>query len=678
MNWEINKRKIVIFTIVLLSVCALAAVGERPVKMQDLMQGYHAVIQTMPEGKILAASSAVGSPAYHRHLVRAGSLTTYMLRVLNTEQQTVEANLKIEEVTDGWSTSLQESKLSLAPGEKKYTMLTLKASPDLPKGSAASVKVGAVISTGKSDEITLEAEITEKHKIYIISLDSFGTEYLRLNSKGTGPASEGDMLTPNVDKMMKTGVYYPLHKVHLISATDGNHAVYLSGAYPGRLGIYSVQIFFFGFDDNGNPITKSNPLDIMYYGEDGKPVTTIFNVVKDPKYGGNPNAFSAYASGKAWVPEHYRNPVFGLDRIATVNDYPDYVIPYPHPHSGEWLRNIFIKAHISKLKDPDLFAWEDNYTVDQAIETINNEDPDIFYLLLSATDMAGHAYGAGYKLDEWNNKGTPDNLADDISKINPHANREGIIETVRNADAQLGRLIEYLRKRGTLDDAIIAIESDHNMETNFFDGPPVQKIMAKTGYSDKKDYFIFTLNQIGAVFFRHHNSPEMAEKLEEALESYRMKNPLTGNMDTPITVMTRNEMRIGIDERTGKRISLPAEVYSEYYIEHPKSGGLQWPDLLLLIDKYYQFPTLGGAGLANIGASQIKVPPVHIFIGGHGSFSTQGALMTISGPGVPSGEIVTEQTYAADLIPTLYRLEGYGIPESVQGKGLPKADPIMR
>ena len=78
-----------------------------------------------------------------------------------------------------------------------------------------------------------------------------------------------------------------------------NHAAYLSGAYPGRLGIYSVNIFLFGFDPSGRPRLKTTPLDaaktagvdLMYYGPTGKPVTTIFNVLKDPAAGGNQPRF---------------------------------------------------------------------------------------------------------------------------------------------------------------------------------------------------------------------------------------------------------------------------------------------------------------------------------------------------------------------------------------------------
>jgi len=671
------KKKFAVFSLCMFIVASVAIGGDKPMKLQDLTQGFHCVAKTMPEGMLLAASSAVGSPAYHRHLVRSGALTTYMLKVENTESKNISVDLKVDSATEGWKATLADSKVELAPGGKKYVMLKVEPSAGLSVGDVATFVVSAMSGSGVSENVTLEAEITEKRKVYIISIDSLGTKYLELNSKGNGRGSEGDWLMPNLRSFIKEGTYYSDHKVHMISATDGNHAVYLSGAYPGRLGIYSVQIFFFGFDAKGRPIAKSTPLDIMYYGKDRKPVPTIFNVAKDPEYGGNPNAFTAYSAGKAWVPEHYRNSVFGLDRIATVNDYADYVTPYPHPHSGKWLRNLYIKVHLHKLKDPDLFAWEDDYTVDQTIETINNEDPDVFYILLSAVDMAGHAYGAGYDLDEWDDRGTPDDLRDDKSRINPHASREGIVKTVKNADKQFGRLLAYLKERGVYEDAIIAVQSDHNMETNYFDGPPLHKILRKTGYSNKKDYFVATINQIGCIFLRHKDDPEMAAALEKAMEEYTMENPVTGNIENPITVLNQEEMKTGIDNYTGKRVTFPEEVYSEYYVKYGKEGDLRWPDFLLLIDKYYQFPTLG-AGLANVGASQIKVPPVHLFIGGHGSLSTQSALMAIRGPGIPVGEIVPGETFASDLVPTLYRLEGYKIPEAVQGKGLPKADPTLQ
>ncbi len=635
------------------------------------------VLTTMPEGTLIAASSAVAAPAYHRHLVRPGSLSTYMIRLLNTEDQAISVDLKLSCVPEEWNAKLAQTSVKLDPGEKRYVRLELRPSSELPVGDVGSVTVKATVSSGKSGEITFEAETTDKHKIYYISIDSLGAEYLKLNAKGNGLGKEGDWLMPNLHSFIKESAYYPNHKVHLISATDMNHATYLSGAYPGRLGLYSVNIFVFGFDEEGQPIIKTTPIDLMYWGKDAKPVTNIFNVVKDPEYGGNPNAFTAYSSGKSWVPEHYRNPAMGLNRIATVKNYPDYVTSYPNPPPKSDLVKKTIRIQFGKIPDPNLYLWEDIYTVDQVIEVVNNEDPDVFYILLGGVDIAGHMYGAAYDFDEWGDRGTPDDLSDDKSKINRSANRQGIINHVKCADEQLGRLIEFLKKRGTFDESIVIVESDHNMETSYFDGPPVHKILKKTGYSPDKDYFVFTASQLGSVYLRR-DAPKIIPVLEKALEEYRMKNPITGELESPMFVMTREEMRTGVDVVTGKHITPPMELYSEYYIEHPKPGGLIWPDILLLTKRHYQFPLIG-AGLANVGAGKMNlpIPPINVHVGAHGGPSTQPALLAIRGPGLPKGTMLSELTRPADVAPTLYRLEGYKIPECVQGKGLPKVDPTM-
>jgi nucleoside-diphosphate-sugar epimerase len=103
---------------------------------------------------------------------------------------------------------------------------------------------------------------------------------------------------------------------------------------------------------------------------------------------------------------------------------------------------------------------------------------------------AGRAFnlGSGKDPSEWDDHNTPDDLSDDISRINKNANRLGIIKTVRSADEQLGRLLNHLKERGAYDDAYIIVESDHNMETNSFVGPPLHKILPESGYSKKTDY----------------------------------------------------------------------------------------------------------------------------------------------------------------------------------------------
>jgi len=311
--------------------------------------------------------------------------------------------------------------------------------------------------------------------------------------------------------------------------------------------------------------------------------------------------------------------------------------------------------------------------MDQAIQVINSEDPDVCYILLGAIDAAGHIYGGAWDLNEWDLKGTPDDLSDDVSKVNRRGNRLGQINTVKTADAQVGRFIEFLKARGTYDDSYIVLESDHNMETNMFAGAKLEEILNKAGYSQKKDYFVFTVSQIGALFARPGiHDPQMMANLEKALESYRMKNPVTGQMECPMVVFDREEMKTGIDKATGERFSPPGELYSEYYIENPRAGGLMWPDMMLFAKKNYQFP-LYGVGLASVGLGKLDIPlpKINIFVGGHGGPSTQHALLSISGPGIPRGQSLDFPSYSSDVAPTLYSLEGYKTPESVQGRVLP-------
>lgn len=636
------------------------------------MAGQKQLTRTMEEGALISASSAKGSPGYHRHLVRPGNATTYEIRLYNSEPQEVTVDLSITEPAVGWSAKLERTSVKLGPGRSAYVKLAFSASDKLRAGTPGSVTVSARTSSGRTGEVTLEAETTAKRKVYYVSIDSFGPEYLALNSKGNGLGKDGDWLTPNLHELIKQGTYFPNHKSHLVAATDMNHASMLSGAYPGKLGIYSVNVFLFGFDKMGLPLIRTTPLDIMYYGKEGKPVTNIFNVVKDESLGGNKNAFTAYVSGKAWVPQHYQNPVFGLDRVATVKEYPDYVTPPRETGKGNQITQT-LSIQFRKFRDSEAFLWEDPYTIDQAIEVINNEDPDVCYILLGGVDAAGHVYGAAWDLEEWDAGKSPDDLKDDVSKVNSRANREGQIKIVKMADQQLGRFVNFLKERGSYGDAILVVESDHNMETNAFAGPKLDKILGKVGYSPKKDYFVFTVSQIGALFARPgRDNPAMIAELEKALEDYRMKNPVTGKTQRPMIVLNREEMKTGIDKATGERITPAMENYSEFYIEHPQAGNLMWPDLILLSAANFQFP-LYGVGLASIGLGKLEIPlpKINIFVGGHGGQSTQPSLLVMHGPGIPEGKVSRENSWSSDLAPTIYALEGYRAPECVDGRVLP-------
>ena len=159
--------------------------------------------------------------------------------------------------------------------------------------------------------------------------------------------------------------------------------------------------------------------------------------------------------------------------------------------------------------------------------------------------------------------------------------------------------------------------------------------------------------------------------MEAALESWKIKNPVTGQEECPVIVFNREEMKTGFDKSTGKQWMLPKEYYSDYYVEHRKKGEVYWADLLVLTAPNYKFKVqnfgLGNLGMTNI---PIKLPEWGFFIGGHGSFETQTALLIVSAPGNQPA-IIDTQVYAKDVAPTIEKFQGWKIPDSVDGKPLP-------
>ena len=136
-------------------------------------------------------------------------------------------------------------------------------------------------------------------------------------------------------------------------------------------------------------------------------------------------------------------------------------------------------------------------------------------------------------------------------------------------------------------------------------------------------------------------------------------------------VFNREEMKTGYDKATGKQWMLPKEYYSDYYVEHRKKGEVYWADLLVLTAPNYKFK-VQNFGLGNLGMTNvpIKLPEWGFFIGGHGSFETQTALLIVSAPGNQPA-IIDTQVYAKDVAPTIEKFQGWKIPDSVDGKPLP-------
>ncbi|HUT51835.1 MAG TPA: alkaline phosphatase family protein [bacterium] len=657
----------------------------------------------------ISTASEQGSPAFHHHLVRPGAVTTYIIEVANRWQEKREVRLEISNPKAiHWSARLLEGQdLLLDPGARREVTLEVRPAPSVKEGETCRIEVKAIAAGGDEDVLAVTAETTLGRKLYFISIDSIHPSYLELNAAGTGMGRKGDWLTPNLHRFMERAVFYPHNKVHIITATDMNHFNYLAGTMTGTSGIALVGGFFFGFDGQGDPIIKSAAKmddDLARYGN-GEHVDSLMNVAKRM----NPQAWTAFVAGKNWVPELMRRPEFAIDRIIHGQKTPEYIeplqgldlsqganaqdlariaLPGPLPAYAHPLGNPAFnqepqdKRHVNSALGRLISSTPQNFppdiwVMDAGLKEIANEDPDVLYILLAAVDDAGHAFGSAFDLNEWNDRGTPDDVTDDVSKYNPHASRQGILNVVREADLQFGRFLDALERRKAIDEAIIVVESDHAMVTHY------RRAINMSDYlrmnckrSSEKDYFAGSATSIGMVAARR-DDPEIIKEVEAALESWQVKNPLTGQRECPVVVYNREEMKTGIDAKTNTAWMLPREYYSEYYVERRQPGDQVWADLLVLTGPNYEF-RLSGFGLGNLGAADLpfKLPEVGYFIGGHGSFDTRAALLMLSIPGGPPA-VNDAEVYAMDVAPTLYRLLGWPIPDCVDGKGLPGVDPSL-
>ena len=649
---------------------------------------------------LLSTSSERGSARFHPHQVLPGNLTTYILRVTNPTARPCDVSLTLSDSSsDGWEVGLESERVpALAPGASREVVLRVKAGVGLARGGTVRVTVTARTDSGVTDQAEVEAEVTDRPKIIFVSIDSLHPDYLKLDSRGTGPGKPGDWLTPNLHRVLEQGTFFPNHEVHIITATDMNHFNFLAGTKTGTAGVPLVGGSLFGFDSQGQADMRYAPLDLNFYGPERRRVTTLFNAAKNH----NPHAWNAFASGKNWVPNMMRAPEQQIDLYLNGEDVPGYIekMEPATPQGFSLMRRLWRAALFGILprrgyelgnpaestepqdsRQSNLLARfmgslpnhfpPDHWVMSAALQAIANEDPDVFYILLAAVDDAGHAFGSAFDLEEWDDRGSVDQ-ADHVSRYDPQASRQGILNVVREADRQLGRLLHELEARGTLASTLLIVESDHSMVTYHHEPLDLRgRLERQCRFSSDRDYFFGTGGSVGAVYLRRQD-PEILRAVEAALETWRVKNPLSGAEECPVYVFNHDEMRSGTNPADPDAAMLPGEYYSEYYIEHRRPEEQMWPGLLVLSKPHYEFK-VQNFGLGNLGLrrTRIRLPERGWMTGGHGSFETRAALLVLKGPDIAAGVVRQEKVYCSDVAPAVYGLMGWPVPDCVDGKGLP-------
>ncbi len=647
------------------------------------------------------------------HYLKADAKTSYVLHLLNPDNEKKSFSLKTENLPADWKIDIPGTPVTV-PGEgmEKVTVIVQAPVSALPHKSAvfrvtADSPEGMVLGT-----VRLEARVTDIPKIYMFVIDSLDYQYTTLNKKGEGPGKEGDWLCPNIRKFMKLGTSFSQAHCGMPSATDMNHTTIMSGANTGTLGAYWVSAYFNGLDDVDDIKLVRPNSDVLRYGAEGKPLPRIFDLVKE-RY---PMARSVVLSNKAWVSNLHEDgnsvkwgvtgshfPVYASSPPAYVlgdpptDENPDDRAPVmprdmiTNANVGKFLTQVFagdffmLKPLTQDVGEyigakPGFFP-DDKWFADTACQIIREEDPDVLYVNLAAVDEAGHVFGAAWDPEEWKeSKGFLTGTHWE-SKYSEQARLDDSLDVVREADYRFGQIVNEIESRGLLDNSIIVFTSDHSMITaghtkQGYAALDIKEYLRSQGLISPKHYqTAWGLNHWAAIF--GVRDEQTRYEIERLLQGMTVDDPIEGKGFHPYMVLDREEMKTGTDSdnpflaEQEKHVTDPLELYSEYYIEHA-TDIISWPDLAIFLRGRYQVTTPGDSLIRGVNGVGEKLPVFpengNRLVGMHGSVGATHVPIVLAGPGIKNNFEVNKPAKLHDIMPTIFHLLGWEIPETADGK----------
>jgi predicted AlkP superfamily pyrophosphatase or phosphodiesterase len=555
------------------------------------------------------------------HNVNPGENTTYVIKVFNMGSDNpppVTLNIQDESIPEGWQAFLYFKGVASQTvivteedipevGDHVEVLLYVTTPSSASEGDMAEIVVNRVET---SEAARFIARVTLTRKVYIINLDGMPPEYVHQE------------LMPNLWKLVEEGSYYTNASAHLIAATAINHVGIIVSADTQTHGILTAGTAYLGWNEN-----RSMPEWRLYEYED-IPVETIYTTIKRS----DPNLRTGVVSGKFWIAELFYGP--DTDIKAHSYEHPFYIDePQPYwlgdpndPETDPTKHTRYISFAGAKGSPSDL------YIVETAMEIIRNEDPDFLYVLLANPDVAGHSYGDAY---------------DGSTEINPKANPEAMLDVIENiTDKAVGAFMDFLKERGTYEDSIIAVTSDHSMDTMYPEIEVVYEDQTLTGFVHRaidvreilenegivmgEDYEYGTRKGYVAMLYGFKNN-ETVQQAKSILENYKV---IFTNVTGGISVYDENPIWAVLDRETMPEYRL----YNELVISGATDR--EWPELIVLINEHY------GGG-----------------IGAHGSHSTLPVTLVLHGPNIKKGYVNNVSVRTLDIVPTISRLNGWIYPD---------------
>lgn len=652
----------------------------------------------------------------HAHRVAAGTETTFVLRIHNTEDSgNASATVVVNEpAAGGWNALVSPADINFQPtdngsqslqfdmvdNESRFIVVKVIPESSLANGQTCEIIVNAGLTNGLEGDVTLHAVVNNQPKVYLLIIDGASPLYVRLDRHGSlNTDTDANYLMPNIRNFMQNAARFPDARDSLPATTDPNVFGILSGSWPGTSGIPTVGYQFKGWDAQGAEVITYMSAEKIRYGQTGQRVLSIFDVAKSKDYGGDNETFTALIAGKFHIPylfQFYTHPGLHpqLDILDGATDnstdnggvlrplsHTEYLLPPQEYVLGDPCTDnnassdrdgvnieppnqykMILSGLEASGSEPEKYP-SDRWIAESALRIIAVEDPDIFAVHLGNVDKVEHGAGAADIPAEWIDFGTPGILWDDINIFNRNANRETVLDVIYEADNCTGLILNTLNRRKTLDTSITVIASDHGQQTYMNDQLNVKDILNNAGnlFNDYVHWYFSTQE----VCFLYLNNKSDAAIIETALENYTVLHPVLDTTTYPFAVINQDEMLNDFDNglygfgqfgRTpnGRR----SELFSEWLIDFTTDNNSKvvWPDLMVNTNKRFQFTR-----------SEDDMTSV---VGGHSGKRTMNVMFAIKGPDFKEGNMTTadNDTSLVDIVPTIYKALGWAAPENVDGR----------
>ena len=159
-----------------------------------------------------------------------------------------------------------------------------------------------------------------------------------------------------------------------------------------------------------------------------------------------------------------------------------------------------------------------------------------------------------------------------------------------------GRLIKGLEEMGILDQAMVIVLSDHGMITHLAHqvaDTDLFQMLQEKGLADREYAYPFCISSGGFIYYRENK--HFVPQAKELLLEYKVTNPATGESECPWWVLDAEDLKNGVPG-----LCFPGEMYHEYFSNHPDSGIMLVPDLLIFMKNGWQLPIYGEIGRAHV------------------------------------------------------------------------------